>query len=388
MISYARKNLSSQKLRFLISVTGVAFSVFLMIFLMGIYNAFTVIATSYLNSTGTDILVAQKGARSMSHTFSRLDKNKVGLSQSIAGGKAYGLVSRTVEAKVRELDGSKIVDYPGRGETDNAEATESQIQIIGYDTESGVGGPKIILAGNSVPGHREIIIDKVFARKNDLWLGDQIEAFGEVLTISGITDKQNMLIYSRGFMDIKELQEILKEKDSVNFVLLNLADPLQSQATAEKLNREIDGVSAYTTSEFARMNGEEITESFLPIILVVTIIGFMTGAVVIAMTIYTSTIEKLREFGVLKAIGASNKTLFLIVFEQALWYSLGGYLGGIILTLIITKIAMELVPVIIAEYTPTIYILVFAATLIMSVVASFIPIRKISKIDPAMVFKA
>lgn len=324
----------------------------------------------------------------MSHTFSALEVSKVGLVEGVTGGKAHGLVTRTTNAKVRELDGTKIVDFAGRNVGDNAEARESQIQIIGYDTASGMGGPKIILAGKTTPGKREIIIDKVFARKNGLTLGDQIEAFGKIVTIVGLTEKNNMLIYSRGFMDQKELQDILKEKNQINFVLLNLADPAETESMVEKLNRDIDGITAYELTEFARMNGEEITNSFLPIIMVVTIIGFMTGVVVIGMTIYTSTIEKLREFGVLKAIGATDTMLFFIVFEQSLWYSILGFAGGVLLTAGITKLAMELVPVIIAEYTNKIYIFVFISTLVMSAVASFIPIRKISKIDPAMVFKA
>lgn len=388
MVSYARKNLFAEKTRFVVSAVGVAFSVFLMIFLFGIYNAFSIIATAYLNNTGADIIITQEGARSMSHTYSILEKSKIGLAESISGGKAYGLVSRTTNALIREEDGSRIVDFPGRKKAENIEGKKSQIAIVGFDTKSSIGGPWIMLEGDSIPGRREIVIDKVFAKKNDLAIGDQIEAFGKILTISGVTDKNNMLIYSRGFMNISEEQQILKEKDTVNFILIKLPKNVQVDAIVEKLEKEIDGITAYKMSEFAKINGEEITDSFLPIILVVTIIGFLTGAVVIGMTIYTSTIEKIREFGVLKAIGASNKTLFFIVFEQALWYALIGFLGGIVLTSVITRIAKELVPVIIAEYSSMIYLSSFSLALLMSVTASFIPIRRISNIDPAMVFKA
>src|SRR3989344_5209866 len=388
MVSVARKNLFAEKTRFIVSVSGVAFSVLLIIFLFGIYNAFSVIATAYLNKTGAEIIVAQEGARSMSHTFSILDRSKIGLVEGISGGKAYGLVSRTTNAQVTEEDGSKIVDFPGRRKGENVEGKKSEISIIVFDTKSGIGGPWVMLDGSGILGKREIIVDRVFANRNDLKIGDQIEAFGTVLTISGITDKNNMLIYSRAFMDLNEAQDMLSEKNTVNFILVKLPDSMQTDAIVEKLEKEIDGISAYKINEFAEITGEEITDSFLPIILVIAIIGFLTGSVVIGMTIYTSTIEKIREFGVLKAIGASNKTLFLIVFEQSLWYAMVGLAGGIILTLVVTKVAQGTVPIIIAEYNLTIYLMAFFSTLFMSAIASFIPIRRISNIDPAMVFKA
>lgn len=388
MVSIARKNLLAEKARFAVSVAGVAFSVLLMVFLFGVYNAFNTIATAYLNNTGADVIVAQEGAKSMAHTFSSLQKDRIGLVESTSGGKAYGLVNRTTNALVTEDDGSKIIDYPGRKIGENVDGKKSQIGIIGFDTKSGMGGPKTILEGSDTPGKGEIIIDKVFARQNNLKIGDQIEAFEKVLTVSGITEKHNMLIYSRGFMNITEAQEMLKEKETVNFILVKLPDPSLSKEVAEKLEKQIDGISAYEMKEFAQSNGEEITNSFLPIILVITIIGFLTGAVVVGLTIYTSTLEKIREFGVLKAIGASNKTLFLIVFEQALWFSGVGLIVGLILTQIITKVAMEFVPVIIAEYTLQTYIMVFLLSILMSIVASFIPIKRISGIDPAIVFKS
>ncbi|KKT78212.1 MAG: ABC transporter permease [Microgenomates group bacterium GW2011_GWB1_44_8] len=388
MVSIARKNLFAEKPRFLVTSLGVAFSVLLILFLLGIYTAFSNMATSYLKSTGADIIVAQKGAKSMTHTFSILDKNKIGLVESISGGEAYGLVARTTNVLVTEEDGTKIVDFPGRKKGENIKGKKAQVSIIGFDINSYIGGPKVILAGAASPGDGEIIVDKVFARQNDLWIGDQIEVFDKVLTISGITEKQNVLIYSRGFMELSEAKEIFRDRNSVNFILVKLADPSQAKTIADRLDKQIDGISAYETNEFAKMNGEEITNNFLPIILVITIIGFLTGAVVVGLTIYTSTLEKIREYGVLKAIGATNKQLFFIVLEQALWFCGVGLIAGLFLTWIVTSVATEVVPVIMAEYNLSIYMIVVALTLLMSILASFVPIKRISGIDPATIFKS
>ena len=180
--------------------------------------------------------------------------------------------------------------------------------------KTGVGGPWITIAGKSIPERREIIVDQVFSRKTGLGIGDQIEMFDDVFTIVGITDKNNMMVFTRAFIDVSEAQDILGEKDSVNFILVKLPNPSQASAIAEKLEKETSGISAFTSDEFAASNAKMINDSFLPIILVITIISFLTGAVVVGLTVYTATMEKMSEFGVLKAIGATDKKLYFIVF--------------------------------------------------------------------------
>ncbi|MFV1917163.1 MAG: ABC transporter permease, partial [Patescibacteria group bacterium] len=143
----------------------------------------------------------------------------------------------------------------------------------------------------------------------------------------------------------------------------------------------------FTNSDFAISNGKMINESFLPIVLVITILGFLTGTVVVGLTVYNATVEKLSEFGVLKAIGASNTKLFLIVFEQALWSSLLGFVAGMVLAWVVIKAVVSLVPIMTVELNSTIYIIAFVTAVMMSIVASYLPVKKISGLDPAIVFR-
>ena len=387
MVSVARRNLFAEKTRLLASVGGVAFSILLVIFLLGVYNAFDQLATFYINTIGADIIITQEGVTDMFHTFSALSKDTLSRAERISGGQAYGLISRATNVLVSEEDGSKIIDYPGRKKGENKQGKKELVNLIGYDTQTGVGGPWSIIAGKSNPGKREIIVDQVFARKTGLGLGDQIEIFDEVFTIVGITEKNNMLVFSRAFIDLKEAQEILGEKDQLNFILVKLKDPTQTQTIAQQLEESIPEITAYPTATFAKSNAKMITESFLPIILVIAAIGFLIGAVVVGLTIYTTTMEKLNEFGVLKALGATNRQLYLIVFEQALWASLLGFGLGIILSWGFAKIVVGVVPIMVVEYNQTIILLGFITAVLMGLVASYIPVRRIAHLDPAIVFR-
>ncbi len=106
---------------------------------------------------------------------------------------------------------------------------------------------------------------------------------------------------------------------------------------------------------------------------------------IVGQTVYNSTIEYLKEFGTLKAIGATNFDIYRIIFSEAFINATVGYIIGLFLTLISTKIyqATEMV------FTIKIWValLVFILSLIMCFSAAFISVRKIREIDPALVFR-
>lgn len=126
----------------------------------------------------------------------------------------------------------------------------------------------------------------------------------------------------------------------------------------------------------------------MPIIGVLTIIALAIGTAVIGLTIFTATIEKSREYGVLKAIGYANAQLFSIALIQSFIASIIGFLLGIILASLVARLAQTQVSGFVYEAGPEVMIAVFGATVLMSVVASFIPLKRITSIDPAQVFKA
>lgn len=387
MISVARKNLLAEKTRLLASVSGVTFSIVLIIVLLGVYNAFSTLATAYIDNMEADVIIAQEGVTEMFHSYSVLDNTKVSQVERLSGGKAYGLINRATNVRTTENDGSKIVDYPGRLLESVAGADTEALNIVGYDTKANVGGPWITLAGKSIPDKHEIIVDRVFAAKTGLYLNDQLEAFGRVFTISGITDQNNILVYTRAFIDKEEAQEILNQESSVNFILLQLPDPNSAREVSQKLEDELEGISAYTKHDFAISNAKMITDSFLPIIAVIVVIGFLTGTVVVGLTIYTATMEKLSEFGILKAIGANSGRLFLIVVEQAIWTALLGFILGALVSQVVVKVSTDLVPVMIVDINADIYLAALLTSVVIGILASYLPIRKIANLDPATVFR-
>jgi putative ABC transport system permease protein len=119
----------------------------------------------------------------------------------------------------------------------------------------------------------------------------------------------------------------------------------------------------------------------------VLIISFIVGLAVAGLTIYTATIEKAREYGILKAEGFTNRDLYRLVFEQSLVTGLLGFLIGAGLTLIVAPFAQQSVPQFVVFVRWQDIGAVAGTTLVMSLLAAYIPIRRLTSIDPVSVFK-
>ncbi len=107
-----------------------------------------------------------------------------------------------------------------------------------------------------------------------------------------------------------------------------------------------------------------------------------------ALTIYTATVEKAREYGILKAVGFTNGYLYRVVFEQSLVTGLLGFLIGAGLTIVVGPLTQEVVPqfVVFVRWQDVVGVAGF--TLIMVMLSAYVPTRRLAAIDPVEVFKA
>ena len=120
-------------------------------------------------------------------------------------------------------------------------------------------------------------------------------------------------------------------------------------------------------------------------VLIAAGLGMLVGVVVVAQTIYASTVDHIREFGTLKAMGAGNSYVYKVIIQQALISAFFGYLFALAAGYFVSKQsetgnAAILLPPEMAWGT-------LALAAVMCIGASVISIRKATTIDPALVFK-
>lgn len=367
MFFLARKNLTQEKGRFLVSVGGVAFSVAMIIVLVGLYHGWGNKLGEYIRSAPVDIWVMQNGSEELFHTPSLLPSN---LGPELT--KIKGVASAR--------------PFTARRVAVSANSHDFQLYIVGYNPTDNTGGPKRVVQGKSIPGPGEIIIDRSQSKK--VKIGDTINAGADKLKVVGFSEGGDLVISSFAFTRPGELNKIQKIPDSANYFWVTLKPGVGEDATVQNIEHALPTVSAVTREKFVKNNTKIVSESFLPVILVLVIVSIAVGIAVIGLTIFTSTIEKAKEYGVLKAIGLKNRQLYIIVIEQALMAGVIGFFLGTGLAYGLSSTVGQIVPQFVSQIRLFDVAWIFVLTLIMSAVAAYIPIRRLNKIDPAEVFKS
>ena len=369
MFFLARKNLFQEKIRLFISVGGVAFSVVLIMVLAGLYRGWNDKMGQYIRAVPADLWVMQDGTEDMFHTPSVLPLE--------------------YENQIAELDGVQSVKpFSGRRVAfHTANSQDVSMYIVSYDSERQVGLPAAVVAGKSVPDRGEIIVDKIPAKIKGIKINDTLDIAGQKFKVVGLSERGDVVTFSFAFVKKEDAEAILRVPNSTNFFLVQLQEGAGPDQVIDNINSVLP-VDAVTKQKFVDNNTKLIKETFLPVILVLLIIGTIVGTAVIGLTIFTSVVEKIREYGVLKAIGMNNRQLYGVVIKQALIAGLIGFSLGSLIALILQLTIGNLVPQFVSQINASDVLLIFGLTILMSAAASYMPIRRIAHVDPAEVFKA
>lgn len=372
MLLVARKNLFSERTRLAISVGGVALSVFLISVLLSLYRGWNDRVGGFVENVDADIWIAREGTSDFLSAASilPLDEGSKEIEQLPSVQDWAPLIVRPMSVR----KGSKEID----------------VHLVGYLPEKGIGGPIAIVEGKTTPGPNEVIVDEAVSRRFGVQIGDTLEAGGTPITVVGKSSGGDFIASQTVFVTLDSAMTLLEQRGFVTFFLLKLKDSQQTDQVAESLTKDPNnpGILAIGRDEFAAATRERYRGQVVPILLVVLLLAFIVGLAVAGLTIYTATVEKAREYGILKAVGFTNGYLYRVVLEQSLVTGLFGFIVGAGLTLVIAPFAQDLVPQFVVFIRWQDILAVAGATLIMVVIAAYVPVRRLAAIDPVAVFKA
>jgi putative ABC transport system permease protein len=177
-----------------------------------------------------------------------------------------------------------------------------------------------------------------------------------------------------------------RERKLLSFILVKAKQGANSKAVTERIRRSTD-LAAYTQAEFQKLTYDYFMENTgIPINFGISVmLGFIVGAAIAGQTFYSFTMENLRQFGVLKAMGTSNWTLLRMILLQATLVGIIGYGLGVGLT---SVFGWAMRNTILAFKFPW-ELLVFSGlgVTLICIFAALISIRKVIALEPAVVFK-
>jgi putative ABC transport system permease protein len=377
LLLVARKNLFSEHTRLAISVGGVALSVFLISLLLSLYRGWDEKVGQFVEQSNVDIWAGSIGMNDFITAASIVPLEGTDALNGFAEIKQWSPII------VRPMTGVKVQIgvAPEKLEKMN-------LELIGYDTKTGIAGPLKIVEGKDTPGKDEVIIDEALGSRYGVKLNDVISAGGQDWTVVGISSGGDFVSAQTMFVSLDQAQKALGMDNQSTFIGLRVSDGTDPQRFADEIATLQPGAIAFTRAQFAAQTRDVVLGDVLPILMIVLVLAFIVGLAVSGLTIYTATIEKAREYGIIKAVGFSNRYLYRLVFEQAIVTGALGFLIGIGLTFLFGPLASKQVPQFVTLIRPQDLGIVFGATVIMSLAAGYVPVRRLAAIDPVAAFKA
>jgi putative ABC transport system permease protein len=374
MVDLATKSLLHDKLRFLITVIGVAFAVTLVFVQVGLFLGLMDNASITIEHIDADLWVTSHNTPNIdfAHTF---PENYVQRVRSIPG------VERADNLIVWFMN----VNLP----TGAVEGTE----IYALEDFSRWNIPWNVASGDLQDlrrGANFFLDDSAKKRYGQFETGEYREILGRRMKIIGRTvDAKSFTTTPLSFIDFKIAQS-LNESDlrgHTTYILVKLAPGANLEQVRTEIRRRLPYNDVYTRAEWARRSRAYWVESTgLGLNMYLTVfLGCLVGIVVVAQTLYTSTMEHIKEFGTVKAIGGSNADIYVILGEQATIAAVAGFALGALQAFamrpLIARIDLKLV-------IPTsLSVAVFFGSIVLCLGAAMISFRKVASIDPALVFR-
>jgi putative ABC transport system permease protein len=370
MFFLASKNLFEQPLRFSFSVLGVGLSVMLILVMWAILEGILGQAGAYVRNTDAQVWVVQKGFTDIYHGFS--------------------VVPSRLEEPLEQIPGVRSASAitGARSEVPTPEGGETAVTVLGYDTETGVGGPWDYATEPVVPESEQVVIDETFANSAGLDVGDSLELPDRPRQIVALSAGTNQFQNQLAFGELDDVRGLLRLGDEdVNFFALQV-EPDRVEDVQAAIRQRYPQVTPFAKATFVDNNAAEIRDSFEPIVRVMVFIAFFVGTAIVGLTMFTATTEKSREYGVLSAIGADRRTLTGVIIRQAAIAAALGFALGCLLSVPAGWVVTEVAPNAELEYPPWLFAITAVAAGVMALLSSYLPVRRIASLDPSEVFRA
>ena len=372
-LTLAIRNLIHDRVRLVVTLTGVAFAVVLITTELGLFLGFAATTSALIDHSQADIWIVPKGTSNVDQTPPMSERRRYQALSTPGVASAELFVTEFV--RWQKPDGGV-----------------ETVLVVGFEPDGTLAGPWNVIAGNindlKRPG--TIFVDELYAEKLAVTaLGQIIEMHGKRARVIGLTSGIRSFTQSPYvFASLKSSRDYaLMRSDQTKHVLVKLARGTGVAAAKADLAARLQGVDVYTRDEFSnrtRVYWMFTTGAGLAL-LVASFVGLVVGFVVVAQTLYATTVDHIREFGTLRAIGAGRRYINAVVIKQALISAAAGYVIGLAVFLFGRYVAGSAAPEIALPWP--LAVLIAVRTVLMCVGAALVCIRKVHTLDPAMVFK-
>jgi putative ABC transport system permease protein len=304
-------NLVHRPIRSLISIVAIAVEVTLILVIVGLSMGILNDSKTRQAGIGADLMVKPPGS-------------------SVIGNLSSAPVSIKVADVIKRVDHVHAV-----APVITQFSTSGSVEILyGIDLDSfqSVGSPFYFIQGGPFTGPDDIIIDEFIASSKNMKVGDPMEALNHQFRVVGIVANGKG---ARKFMPIKTVQQLLGAENKASIFYVKLDDPQFTDAVISHI-KALPGMSSYgvqSMKEWLSLMTPDNIPGFSAFISVVIGVAVCIGFIVIFQSMYTAVMERTREIGILKSMGASKAYVVRLILRETLVLAVAGIVVGILFSL-------------------------------------------------------
>ena len=364
-VPVGRRLLFADRRRAALTVLGVAASLLLVLVLGGIFSGAVDRVTFYIRTSPADVFVSQAGVRTMHMSASALPPDAAAAAARVPG-VAWVSPIGFASGSLAGPDGRQLT------------------YLVGYDPTTGRGGPTRLVAGRA-PGLGEAVLDEQAADQLGIDLGTRLTVLGTPLRTVGFSSGGSSITNTTVFVDLDQFARIRGPQPA--YLLVGTTAGTDAGRVVRRLERTLDGVTAQTRDEFAASEARVVTDMSADLLRMMSTIGLLIALAVIALGLMTATLNRLRDFAVLKALGSTTRRLAGGVAVQVAWTVALATAVATVAALALARVLPAVAPAVDIVITPAAVARLTVLTGAVGLVAALWPLRRIAALDAATAFR-
>jgi len=299
------ENLKHKPMRSLLSILLIGVPVTLILCLVGLSHGFLEDSQRRTRAIGADVIVRPPGSTLLTLSGGISDKFVDWLGQQPHVRMAVGAVNQPVQGITLGATG---------------------VDLKQFDRMS---GGFTYLHGGPFQRPDDVIIDQFYADQQHAHVGDRITILNTPWRVCGIFEggKLAHIVFPLGV-----LQEKTSNIGKVSQIYLKLDDPGNTAAVVEGLKEKLPDYPVYSMAEFTSLYNVNNIPALREFIIIIMAIGVVIGFAVVCLSMYMAVLQRTREIGILKSLGASQIFILRIILTEAVILGIGGTILGILMS--------------------------------------------------------
>ena len=353
-------NLVHRPVRSIISIIAIALEVTLILLIVGLSLGILNDSRQRQAGIGADVIVMPPGSSFI-----------VGLTGAPMSIKVGDILQKLPHVSVVSPTVTQV-------STQGALEVIAGIDVASYEK---LGGPFTFLSGTTFQGPYDVMVDDLFAKSKNMHVGDNLEILNHSFRVCGIVEQGKG---ARKFVPLATMQDLNGAQGKASLFYLKLDSPANADAVVDEI-KHVPGMDRYVATSMAyylSMMTPTNYPGLSSFIKVVIGISVVIGFIVIFQSMYTAVMERTREIGILKSLGASKFYIVNIVLRETVMLAIGGIIVGVLLSLGGRQLILQRLPLLRVVVTGSWILRATIIAIVGAVIGAIYPAYKAAQKDP------